>query len=85
MIPVIDLSRKLDLPAGARGRQPCIVVVEAGTAVGPRMTGFVVDRVAEVVRPRARDFRLGKLRIGRPREILDPSLAVAIETSRVNP
>lgn len=76
-VPVIDLRRKLRLRRGAPGRQPCVVVVEVGTAEGPRLAGFVADRVSEVVNARARDFRAGKLRIGRPRRVLDADILLA--------
>ncbi len=78
-VPVIDLRGKLGLRHGAQGRQPCIVVVEAGTAEGPRLAGFIADRVSEVVNARARDFRAGRLRIGRPRRVLDADVVLAAE------
>jgi purine-binding chemotaxis protein CheW len=77
VLPVIDLRGKLGLPEGAPGREPCIVVVEAATPAGPRLAGFLADRVSEVVTARARDFRGGKLRIGRPRKVLDADVVLA--------
>jgi purine-binding chemotaxis protein CheW len=67
--PVIDLRAKLEIPHGSHGREPFIVVVEAGD----RLAGFVADRVSEVLELRARDFRNGAVRTnGRPRKVLDP-------------
>lgn len=70
--PVVDLRIKLNLRHGVAGRNPSIVVI--GTDSGD-LTGFIADRVSEIVHARAHDFRGGKLRIGRPKQILDiPSL-----------
>lgn len=77
VLPVINLRGKLGLPEGTPGRDPCIVVVEAETPAGARLAGFLADRVSEVVTARARDFRGGKLRIGRPRKVLDADLVLA--------
>lgn len=74
--PVIDLRVKLGLPHGSHGRTPCIVVVEAGTPEGPRTAGFIADRVSEVVDARVRDFRHGRLRIGRPRRVIDADIVL---------
>jgi chemotaxis signal transduction protein len=77
--PVIDLRSKLGLAHGTHGRQPYIVVVEITTGDGPRLAGFVADRVCEVIRARDRDFHLGKLRLaGRPRQVLDPDTLLDI-------
>jgi chemotaxis signal transduction protein len=84
--PVIDLRAKLGLPHATHGRQPYIVVVEVQTADGPRLAGFIADRVCELVQARERDFHLGKLRLtGRPRLVLDPNslLEVVIENAVV--
>lgn len=71
-VPVIDLRAKLRLPHAAPGRRACIVVVEIPGPGGPRLAGFVADRVSNVVPARARDFSHGKLRLtGRPRRLLD--------------
>lgn len=76
--PVIDLRAKLGIPYGSRGRQPCIVVVEVGTALGPQLAGFVADRISEIVQARERDFSRGKLRAsGRPRHVLDPEILLS--------
>ena len=73
--PVIDLRAKLKIPHGSHGRQPCIVVVEAPSAHGPQLAGFVADRVSEIIHTREHDLSRGKLRVaGRTREILDPSV-----------
>jgi len=65
--PVIDLRVKLGLRHGSQGRNPSIVVVETGSG----LAGFFADRVSEIIYARAHEYRGGKIRIGRPREILD--------------
>ena len=65
--PVIDLRVKLGLRHGNQGRNPSIVVVETGSG----LAGFFADRVSEIIYARAHEYRGGKIRIGRPREILD--------------
>jgi hypothetical protein len=73
--PVIDLRAKLGIEIGSTGRQPCIVVVEVSSRMGPQLAGFVADRLSEVVTARERDFIRGKLRgAGRPRQVLDPDV-----------
>ena len=68
--PVVDLRAKLGIPLGLHGREPFIVVVEAGG----RLAGFIADRVSEVLDLRPRDFRNGAVRThGRPRKVLDPA------------
>ncbi|MEO8098748.1 MAG: chemotaxis protein CheW [Acidobacteriota bacterium] len=76
--PVIDLRIKLNLRQGMTGRNPSIVVI--GTGAGD-LTGFIADCISEIVHARAHDFRGGKLRIGRPKQILDVAslLAPAVE------
>jgi purine-binding chemotaxis protein CheW len=70
--PVIDLRSKLGLAHGTHGPQACIVVVETEAEDGPRLAGFVADRVSEVIELRARDIRNGIARPrGRPRRVLD--------------
>jgi purine-binding chemotaxis protein CheW len=71
-LPVIDLRAKLRLRDGIQGRDPSIVVVEANGG----LVGFLADRVSEIIYARAHEFRGGKIRIGRPREILDPNSLV---------
>lgn len=46
IIPVIDLRKRFSLAVGELTEQSRIIVVE----VGPRVLGFVVDRVHEVLR-----------------------------------
>lgn len=76
--PVIDLRSKLGIEVGSTGRQPCIVVVEVPSRLGPQLAGFVADRLSEVVMARERDFSRGKLRgAGRPRQVLDPDVLFA--------
>ncbi|HLH40182.1 MAG TPA: chemotaxis protein CheW [Bryobacteraceae bacterium] len=68
--PVVDLRKKLAIPAGAIGRQPCIVAVEIR---GARLIGFIADRVSEVIELRPPQVRKDRVRItGRPRRLLDP-------------
>lgn len=67
--PVLNLRRKLNLPHGISGRTPCIIVVDHGL-----LTGFMADSVSEVIHARLHDFRAGKLRVGRPRQVLDLAL-----------
>ena len=75
--PVFDLRAILNLRRGLYGRNPSIVVVE--TAEG--LAGFVADSISDLVHARQRDFRNGKLRIGRPRPILHPeSLTLTAST-----
>jgi chemotaxis signal transduction protein len=76
--PVIDLRAKLGIAYGSPGRQPCIVVVEVATRLGPQLAGFVADRISEIVQARERDFSRGKLRAaGRPRQVLDPDILLS--------
>ena len=63
--PVIDLRLRLRLRHGISGRTPCVVVVDNGTLVG-----FLADSVSEIIHARAHDYRNGKIRIGRPRQIV---------------
>ena len=66
--PVRDLAKWLKLMRPVQGRDPYVLAVE--TARG--LIGFPVDRVCDVVLARARDFSHGRIRIGRPRRVLDP-------------
>jgi chemotaxis signal transduction protein len=76
-LPVIDLRAKLGLAAGSHGRQPIIIVAEAGQG---RLVGFVADCVSELVTLRERDFKKGVPRInGRARRVLDPSTILTEE------
>jgi chemotaxis signal transduction protein len=76
--PVVDLRAKLGLSQGSHGRQACIVVVEIKNDGGPRLVGFVADRVSDVVQVRERDFSHGKVRLaGRQRDLLDPDLILS--------
>jgi purine-binding chemotaxis protein CheW len=77
-IPVVDLRGRLNLPHGTHGRNPCIIVIEIDSADGPRLAGFVADRVASVIHVRGRDFFHGKLKFGgRSLNVLDPELLLA--------
>lgn len=78
-VPVVDLRVRLNLTHGTRGRYPCIVVVEIATEDGPRLAGFLADRVAGIVHARERDVVHGKLRFGgRSLRVFDPELLLAI-------
>jgi chemotaxis signal transduction protein len=85
-VAVIDLGRKLGLPADASpGPKPKIVIVEvaagavemaagaeAATDRHPFLAGFMADRVCDVVVYRSRDLHKGMLRgEGRPRKLID--------------
>lgn len=76
-VPVMDLQAKLSLRGGVVGRLPSIIVVNTGvvnTGVadsGSGLAAFFADGISEVVHAHARDFRSGKLRIGRPRVVVD--------------
>ena len=73
-LPVIDLGSKLRLPNAAQGRNWSIVAVEVETPEGPRLAGFLADRVNNVVHARAHDFSNGKLRVrGRLRQLIEPA------------
>ena len=76
---VVDLPGKLGIADGSHGRQPCIVVVEVA---GPRLVGFIADRVSEVLTLRKPDLSIGTLRIaGRTRRILDPDRILTEEAA----
>jgi chemotaxis signal transduction protein len=78
--PVVDLRGKLGIAHGSHGRQPCLIVVEAGSGSGARLIGFVADRISEVLMLRDRDFRKGSVRVnGRSRRVLDPDLILTDE------
>jgi len=71
--PVIDLRGKLSIPHGSHGRMPCVIAVEVASSNGPRLIGFIADRISEVLTLRPRDLHSGAVRIsGRTRRILDP-------------
>jgi chemotaxis signal transduction protein len=79
-LQVVDLRAKLRLRRGIPGRNPCIVVVDAGCSGLPNLTGFLVDGVGDIVTARARDFSQGRLRIGRPRQVLE--VGVVLDETR---
>ncbi len=84
-VPVIDLRGRLNLPHATHGRHPCIVVVEVGTSSGPRLAGFIADRVSEIVYVPEGQFADGELRSGASlRRLLDPDLLLAPAVS-LNP
>lgn len=70
VFPVIDLRAKLKLRHGITGRTPCIVVVENGVVENGTLVGFLADAVSEILHARAHDFRNGKIRAGRPRQVV---------------
>jgi chemotaxis signal transduction protein len=70
---VYDLGRRLGEPRATLGRTPCVVAIEIAGRPGPRLIGFTVDGVSDVVQVRTRDFRRGKIYAGgRPRRVVDP-------------
>jgi chemotaxis signal transduction protein len=69
-IAVFDLCAKLHLPCPGQGRQ--ILVVEIIVNSRSHWTGFVVDRVSDMLTYRARDLRRGSLHgQGRTRKLVD--------------
>jgi purine-binding chemotaxis protein CheW len=48
VIPIVDLRKRFDLPAGALGRSGKYILV----TLGQRMLGLIVDAVSEVLRVR---------------------------------
>jgi chemotaxis signal transduction protein len=76
VFPVIDLRRKLGLRPGPYGRNPSIIAVDTGEG----LAGLLADRVSGIIHARARDFRHGKIRRGRPRQVLDPRSLWAVAT-----
>lgn len=48
IVPVLDLRRRLGLPARPPRPETCIVVLEIDTEAGPARTGCIVDRVDDV-------------------------------------
>ena len=81
--PVIDLAAKLGLP-NARPETPDMdnyfgsgPIDTSGGDGSPLLCGFIADRVTELIKVRARDFRQGKIRIGRPRRVLYPEQILA--------
>ena len=67
LVQVLDLARWLGLARRAQGRNSYVLAVDRGSDI----LGFPVDRVCDMVVARARDYSHGKLRIGRPRRVLD--------------
>ncbi len=81
--PVVDLAAKLGLPKAKPeapdGRDPYILAIDISGGDGsPILCGFVADRVTELIKVRARDFRQGRIRIGRPRRVLYPEQVLAV-------
>lgn len=81
--PVIDLAAKLGLPNASGeisdGRDPYILAIDTRGGDGsPLLSGFIADRVTELIKVRTRDFRQGKIRIGRPRRVLYPEQILAV-------
>jgi chemotaxis signal transduction protein len=76
-VPVVDLRKRLGLPAVVYGRRQLLVMLES--------TGFVVDYVSDLIKGSPEQCRGGKLRgRGRPRWILDPD-SLLIETNSLSP
>lgn len=70
--PVIDLRAKLGIRHGTRGRRPCIVAVELS---GPRLVGFIADRVSDVIELRNHDPASNTVRIsGRTRRVFNAEI-----------
>ena len=79
-LAVFDLRVKLDLRHASQGRRPKIVVIEVAASEGPRLAGFIADRVTDIAVYRPRDFSHGAFRgDGRPRRLLDPDQLISEE------
>ena len=82
--PIVDLAARLGLPKGTPetpdGRDPYILAIDTSGGDGsPILCGFVADRVTELIKVRSRDFRQGRIRIGRPRRVLHPEQVLPLE------
>ena len=67
-VPVLDVALRLQLRFASRGSRPKIVIVEHP---GAAFSGFIADRVSDVVVYRSRDLRNGVLQgLGRPRKLI---------------
>ena len=81
--PVIDLRGKLGIVPGSHGRTPCIVAVEAE---GPKLIGFVADRVSRVLQIRNADADASTMRIcGRTRRVLDLDQILTSDNPTITP
>lgn len=79
-LAVFDLRVKLGLRHTSQGRRPKIVVIEVAPSDGPRLAGFIADRVTDLAVYPARDFSHGAFRgDGRPRRLLDPDQLISEE------
>lgn len=68
MVPVLDAGARLGLRFASRGSRPKIVIAEH---LGGMFSGFIADRVSDVVTYRSRDLRNGVLHgLGRPRKLI---------------
>lgn len=48
IIPLIDLSKALNMPACQYGKETCVIIVKMGNENAPKPMGFIVDCVSEV-------------------------------------
>jgi purine-binding chemotaxis protein CheW len=55
VVPVIDLSVRLERPPTQTARRTCVVIVEVPTAGAPVVLGLLVDQVNEVLEIAPRD------------------------------
>ncbi len=69
VVPIVDLQSKLNLRGGITGRYPSIIVADTGSG----LAAFFADAISEILHARTRDYRAGKIRIGRPRQVVDVS------------
>ena len=77
--PVVDLGGKLGIRRGSQGRHPCVVAVEIA---GPRLVGFIADRVSDVISIRNPDLSAATMRIaGRTRRVLNPDQILTEEVA----
>jgi chemotaxis signal transduction protein len=71
-VNVIDVRKRLGLPAVVHGRRSLLLVVDTALSES-RLAGFVVDYVSDVITGSSKDCRGGKLHAGgRPKWVLDP-------------
>lgn len=84
--PVIDLRGKLGIPRGTHGRQPCIIAAQAASPHGPRIVGFVADRISEVITLRNHEILAGIVRAhGRRRKIFNPDVLLSENAAAADP
>lgn len=56
VVPVIDLSVRIDRPPTEENRRTCVVILEIAREGGPMVLGVMVDNVSEVLEMAASDI-----------------------------